>query len=76
MKVIGETFPFILKRKGAEEVRYKIYLNFQEKGLLPDRTRESFIKKAPTEQFLNFRKTYTEFTKRLISYESKIFIKL
>jgi len=42
MKVTGETFSFILKRKGAEEVRYYIYPNFQAKGLLPDRTLESF----------------------------------
>jgi hypothetical protein len=30
------------KRKGAEEVKYQKYLNFQTKGLLPDRTLESF----------------------------------
>jgi len=38
MKVVGEIFSFILKRKGAEEARYAMYLNFQVKGLLPDRT--------------------------------------
>jgi len=43
MKVTGETFSFHHKRKGAEEVRYQKYLNFQAKGLLPDRTLESFI---------------------------------
>ena len=32
MKVTGETFSFILKRKGAEEVRCQKYLNFQAKG--------------------------------------------
>ena len=46
MKATGEAFSFILKRRGAEEVRYKIYLNFQAKGLLPDRTLESFIQKS------------------------------
>jgi hypothetical protein len=46
MKVIGETFSFIIKRKGAEEARYKMYPNFQAKGLLPDRTLESFIQKS------------------------------
>jgi len=46
MKVTGEAFSFNLIRKGAEEVRYKIYLNFQAKGLLPDRTLESFIPKS------------------------------
>ena len=52
MKVTGETFSFILKRRGAEEERYRLYRNFQAKGLLLDRTLESFIKKAPTGQFL------------------------
>ena len=46
MKVTGETFSFHHKRKGAEEERYQKYLNFQAKGLLPDRTLESFIQKG------------------------------
>jgi len=46
MKVTGETFSFHYKRKGAEEVRYQKYWNFQAKGLLPDRTLESFIQKS------------------------------
>jgi len=46
MKVTGETFSFHHKRKGAEEVRYQKYSNFQAKGLLPDRTLESFIRKS------------------------------
>jgi len=46
MKVTGETFSFIFKRKGAEEARYESYPNFQAKGLLPDRTLESFIRKS------------------------------
>ena len=45
MKVTGETFSFQKKRKGAEEARYQKYQNFQAKGLLPDRTLESFILK-------------------------------
>jgi len=45
MKITGETF-YIRKRKGAEEARYERYLNFQAKGLLPDRTLESFIQKS------------------------------
>jgi len=45
MKVTGETFSFE-KRKGAEEARYQKYPNFQAKGLLPDRTLESFILKS------------------------------
>ena len=39
MKAIGEAF---LMRKGAEGARYEEYLNSQAKGLLPDRTLESF----------------------------------
>ena len=46
MKVTGEIFSFQKKRKGAEEVRYQRYLNFQAKGSLPDRTLESFIQKS------------------------------
>jgi len=46
MKVTGETFSFIFKRRGAEEARYNLYRNFQTKGLLPDRTLESFIQKS------------------------------
>jgi len=46
MKVTGETFSFHHERKGAEEARYQKYQNFQVKGLLPDRTLESFIQKS------------------------------
>ena len=46
MKVTEDTFSFHQKRKGAEEVRYQKYQNFQAKGLLPDRTLESFILKS------------------------------
>jgi hypothetical protein len=45
MKITGETFSFIFKRKRAEEARYESYPNFQAKGLLPDRTLESFMQK-------------------------------
>ena len=44
MKVTGETFSFILKRKRAEKARYQKYPNFQAEGLLPDRTPESFCR--------------------------------
>jgi hypothetical protein len=46
MKVTGETFSFHHKRKRAEGVRYQKYPNSQVKGLLPDRTLESFIQKS------------------------------
>jgi len=65
MKVTGETFSFHHKRKGAEEARYQRYPNFQAKGLLPDRTLESFIQKAPTGQLLIFRKTHKSLQKEL-----------
>ena len=32
MKITGETFSLHHKRKGAEEVRYQKYLNFQVKS--------------------------------------------
>jgi len=54
MKVTGETFSFHHERKGAEGARYKMYLNFQAKGLLPDRTLESFIPKSTEEAIPNF----------------------
>jgi len=54
MKVTGETFSFNHKRKGAEEVRYQKYLNFQAKGPLPDRTLESFIKGSTDGAIPNF----------------------
>ena len=54
MKVTGEIFSFIKKRKGAEEVRYQKYPNFQVKGLLPDRTLESFIPKSTEGATPNF----------------------
>jgi len=46
MKVTGESFSSHHKRKRAEEARCHKHLNFQTKGLLPDRTLESFILKS------------------------------
>ena len=43
MKVTGETFSSHHKRKRAEQARCQNHLNFQAKGLLPDRSLESFI---------------------------------
>ena len=37
MKVTGETFSFHHKRKRVEEERYQKYLNFQAKGLSPNK---------------------------------------
>jgi hypothetical protein len=52
MKVTGEFFSSHHKRKRAEEARYQKYPNFQAKGLLPDRTLESFIQKSTEGQFI------------------------
>ena len=52
MQVTGETFSHF-NRKGAEEVRYEMYLNFQAKGPLPDRTLESFMQKSTEGAILN-----------------------
>jgi hypothetical protein len=46
MKVTGESFSSHHKRKRAEEARFQKYPNFQAKGLLSDRTLESFIIKS------------------------------
>ena len=46
IKVTGETFSFHHKRKGAEEARCRKHPNFQAKGLLLDRTPESFIPRS------------------------------
>ena len=46
IKVARETFSFHHKRKGAEEVRYQKYPNFQVKEPLADRTLESIIPKS------------------------------
>jgi hypothetical protein len=67
MKVIGETFSLNQKSKRAEEARCEMYLNFQAKGLLPDRTLESFILKSTDGAIPIFRNNLTEFTKRTIS---------
>ena len=52
MKITGEIFSFQKKRKGAEEARYQKYLNFQAKGLLPDRTLESFIQTGQVKKLI------------------------
>ena len=52
MKVIGEAF-FI--RKGAEGARCEKHLNSQAKGLLLDRTLESFLLFKNTEGVISYR---------------------
>ena len=65
MKVTGETFSFHHKRKRAEGARCHKHRNFQAKGLLPDRTLESFIPKSTEGAIPIFRNNLTEFTKKL-----------
>lgn len=67
MKVIGETLSSYKKRKRAEEARYQKYQNFQAKGLLPDRTLESFIKRSTDGAIPIFRQFLTECTLKSIS---------
>jgi len=57
MMVAGETFSFFCERKGAEEVRCHKYPNFQAKGLLPNRTLESFIRKSTDGAIPNHQET-------------------
>ena len=54
MKVTGDTFSFHHKGKRAEGARYQKYPNFQAKGLLQDRTLESFIIKSTDGAILKF----------------------
>jgi len=54
MMVTGEPFSFQHQKKGAEEARYQKYFNFQTKGLLPDRTLESFILESTDGAIPNF----------------------
>ena len=68
MKVTGETFSFIQKEKKSRRGKIlkvsklagKRTVTGQNSGELP-------YQEAPTGQFLNFRETLTEFTKRIIS---------
>jgi len=46
MMAAGETFSSYHKREGAEGERCHQHPNSQAKGLLPDRTLESFIPKS------------------------------
>jgi len=62
VKVTGETFSFHHKRKGAEEVRYQKYPNFQAKEPLPDSTLESFIPKSTEGATPNLLGNHTDFT--------------
>ena len=54
MKVTGETFSLFSERKGAEGERCQKHPNFQAKGLLPDRTLESFIARSTDEAIPKF----------------------
>ena len=54
IKVTGETFSFHHKRKVDEEARCHKHPNFQAKGLLPDRTLESFIPRSIDEAIPDF----------------------
>jgi len=67
MKVTGETFSFILKEKEPKGQDATSIKTFRPKDRYQTELWKALYKKAPTGQFLSFRKTHTEFTKRNIS---------
>ena len=65
MKVTGETFSYLEKEpKGQDATSIK---TFRQKDRYRTELWRALYKKAPTGQFLNFRKFLTKFTKRTIS---------
>jgi hypothetical protein len=67
MKVIGETFSFIKKEKEPKRQDTKSIQTFRPKDCCRTELWRALYQEAPKGQFLIFRKTHTEFTKRNIS---------
>jgi len=68
MKVTGETFSFTLKKEKAPKRQdTKSIQTFRQKDCYRTELWRALYKKAPKGQFLMFRETLTEFTKRIIS---------
>jgi hypothetical protein len=65
MKVTGETFSYLEKEPKRQDT--KSIQTFRQKDCYRTELWRALYKKAPTGQFLIFRKTLTEFTKRTIS---------
>jgi len=68
MKVTGETFSFIQKEKKSRRGKIpKVFKLSGKKTVTGQNSGEFYTKKSPKGQFLSFRKTLKEFTKRTIS---------
>jgi hypothetical protein len=70
MKVTGETFSFhhnIKKEKEPKRQDTKSIETFRQKDRYRTGLWRALYQKAPKRQFLIFRKTHTEFTKRTVS---------
>ena len=61
MKVTGETFSFILKEKEPKGQDVTSIKTFRQKDRYRTELWRALYQKAPTGQFLIFRKTHTEF---------------
>jgi len=64
MKVTGETFSFRNKEKEPKGQDTKSIQTFRQKDCYRTELWRALYKKAPKGQFLIFRKTHTEFTKK------------
>jgi hypothetical protein len=67
MKVTGETFSFQKREKKPKKQDTKSIQTFRQKDCYRTELWRALCKKAPKGQLLIFRKTHTEFTKRIIS---------
>ena len=64
MKVTGETFLFTIKEKEPKRQDTKSIKTFRPKDRYRTELWRALYQKAPKGQFLIFRKTHTEFTKK------------
>ena len=67
MKVTGETLSLFKKEKEPKGQDTKSIETFRQKDRYRTELWRALYQKAPTGQFLIFRKTHTEFTKRAVS---------
>jgi len=67
MKVTGETFLSIIKEKEPKRQDTKSIETFRQKNRYRTELWRALYKKAPTRQFLSYRKTHTEFTEKTFS---------
>jgi len=67
LKVTGETLSLFKKEKEPKRQDATNIKTFRQKDRYRTELWRALYKKAPKGQFLSFRKTRTEFTKRIIS---------